>query len=124
MFKLEVTYNSDLIQQHDGFRADQNYILLLMTQYKCLLICGTHHLSRKPALVFDHPFCIEMLTSSLNLLSCSFEPFLICPISGSCGEELSTHLSASPCQEAVDSNEITPQSFSKLDTLQVLCCSA
>lgn len=49
----------------------------------------------------------------------------MCPICGSYGEDLSTHLSTSPPQEAADSNEGTHQSFfSKLDMLHVVCCSS
>ena len=69
------------------------------------------HLFRKPVPVFDHPLSKEML------LNTQFKPPLMQlwaipkhPITGYQGEELSTSISTSPPQKAVESNEVGPQS--------------
>jgi len=78
---------------------------------------GIDHLPRKPVPVFEHPLGNEMLPNAKS------KPPLeqLCaipmhPVTGSQGEEISTSISTSPPQEAIESNESPLRLlFSKLD---------
>ena len=67
-------------------------------------------LSRKPILVFDHPLSKETLSNVLS--EPPLEQLWTIPMRPICryqGEELSASISISPPQEAIESNEVTPQ---------------
>ena len=82
---------------------------------------GIDHLYRKPVPVFDHPLGKQTLPnvqSKPPLAQLWTIPTR--PNTGSPGEEISTSLSLSAPQEAVESNEVTPQPPA-LQTRQTQC---
>lgn len=70
------------------------------------------HLSRKTAPVFNYPLAEEIFPSvKSEPPQTQFWTISTCHGTGNQGEEIQTSLSTSPPQEAVESNEVTPQPF-------------
>ena len=114
VFQLEGTYNDHRVQLPDSLRADQKlkHVVkgIVQMSLKQSQVRGIDHLSRKPVAVFDHLLSKEMFPNVQSrfplALHCTIPMH---PLSGYQGEELSTSLSTSIPQEAVESNEVTPQ---------------